>query len=155
VADEVSVLVEGGKATPGNPLGPALGPLGVNVVQVVQQINEQTKGFAGMKVPVVIKVNPATRAFTLVVGRPPVAALLLKEAGKEKGSGKAKTETVGDVTLEAVQRIAEAKGEDLFGRSAEEKVNQVIGTCTSMGLTVDGQDPRELLKERIAARGAK
>jgi large subunit ribosomal protein L11 len=155
VADEVSVLVEGGKATPGNPLGPALGPLGVNVVQVVQQINEQTKGFAGMRVPVVIKVDPATRAFTLVVGRPPVAALLLKEAGKEKGSGKSKTETVGDVKLEAVRRIAEAKGEDLFGRSVEEKVNQVIGTCVSMGLTVDGQDPRLLLKERIAARSAK
>ena len=155
MADEVSVLVEGGKATPGNPLGPALGPLGVNVVQVVAQINEQTKGFAGMKVPVLIKVDPATRAFTLVVGRPPVAALLLKEAGKEKGSGKAKTETVGDVTLDAVRRIAEAKGADLFGRSAEEKVNQVIGTCTSMGLTVDGRDPRELLKERVAARGAR
>ncbi|MCI4329917.1 MAG: 50S ribosomal protein L11 [Thermoplasmata archaeon] len=155
MADEVSVLVEGGKATPGNPLGPALGPLGVNVVQVVAQINEQTKGFAGMKVPVLIKVDPATRAFTLVVGRPPVAALLLKEAGKEKGSGKAKTETVGDVSLDAVRRIAEAKGEDLFGRSKEEKVNQVIGTCTSMGLTVDGRDPRELLKERVAARGAR
>jgi large subunit ribosomal protein L11 len=155
VADEVSVLVEGGKATPGNPLGPALGPLGVNVVQVVAQINEQTKGFAGMKVPVVIKVDPATRAFTLVVGRPPVAALLLKEAGKEKGSGKAKTETVGDVSLDAVRRIAEAKGEDLYGRSPEEKVNQVIGTCTSMGLTVDGRDPRELLKERVRARGAR
>jgi large subunit ribosomal protein L11 len=155
VADEVSVLVEGGKATPGNPLGPALGPLGVNVVQVVQQINEQTKGFAGMRVPVVIKVDPATRAFTLVVGRPPVAALLLKEAGKEKGSGKSKTETVGDVKLDAVRRIAEAKGEDLFGRSMEEKVNQVIGTCVSMGLTVDGKDPRALLKERVAARGAR
>ena len=155
MADEVSVLVEGGKATPGNPLGPALGPLGVNVVQVVQQINEQTKGFAGMRVPVVIRVDPATRAFTLVVGRPPVAALLLKESGKEKGSGKAKTETIGDVSLDAIRRIAEAKGEDLYGRSAEEKVNQVIGTCVSMGLTVDGQDPRTLLKERVAARGAR
>jgi large subunit ribosomal protein L11 len=155
VADEVSVLVEGGKATPGNPLGPALGPLGVNVVQVVQQINEQTKGFAGMRVPVVIRVDPATRAFTLVVGRPPVAALLLKESGKEKGSGKAKTETIGDVSLDAIRRIAEAKGEDLYGRSAEEKVNQVIGTCVSMGLTVDGQDPRTLLEERVAARGAR
>jgi large subunit ribosomal protein L11 len=155
VADEVSVLVEGGKATPGNPLGPALGPLGVNVVQVVQQINEQTKGFAGMRVPVVIRVDPATRAFTLVVGRPPVAALLLKESGKEKGSGKAKTETIGDVSLDAIRRIAEAKGEDLYGRSPEEKVNQVIGTCVSMGLTVDGQDPRTLLKERVAARGAR
>jgi large subunit ribosomal protein L11 len=155
VADEVSVLVEGGKATPGNPLGPALGPLGVNVVQVVAQINEQTKGFAGMKVPVVIKVDPATRAFTLVVGRPPVAALLLKEAGKEKGSGKSKTETVGDVSMDAVRRIADAKGADLFGRSVEEKVNQVIGTCVSMGLTVDGEDPRAVLKTRVAARGAR
>jgi large subunit ribosomal protein L11 len=152
VADEVSVLVEGGKATPGPPLGPALGPLGVNVVQVVAQINEQTKGFAGMRVPVVVRVDPATRAFTLVVGRPPVAALLLKEAGKEKGSGKPKGEVLGDVSLDAVRRIAEAKGTDLFGRSMEEKMNQVIGTCTSMGLTVDGQDPRVLLKERVKAR---
>jgi large subunit ribosomal protein L11 len=153
VADEVSVLVEGGKATPGAPLGPALGPLGVNVVQVVQQINELTKGFAGMRVPVIVKVNPATRAFTLTVGRPAVAALLLKEAGKEKGSGKSKTEVVGDVSLEAVQRIAQAKGDDLYGRGPEEKENQVIGTCVSMGLTVGGEDPRALLKQRIAARG--
>lgn len=155
MADEVSVLVEGGKATPGNPLGPALGPLGVNVVAVVKEINEQTKGFAGMRVPVVIKVDPATRAFTLTVGRPPVAALLLKEAGKEKGSGKAKTESVGDVSLDAVKRIAEAKGDDLYGRGLDERMNQVIGTCVSMGLTVDGQDPRAVLKERVGARDAR
>jgi large subunit ribosomal protein L11 len=155
VADEVSVLVEGGKASAGAGLGAALGPLGVNVVQVVQQINEQTKGFAGMRVPVVVRVDPATRQFTLTVGRPPVAALLLKEAGAEKGSGKAKTEGVGNVTLEQVRKIADAKGADLFGRTGEERVNQVIGTCVSMGLTVDGQDPRALLKERIGARGAR
>jgi large subunit ribosomal protein L11 len=154
LADEVSVLVEGGKAAAGATLGSALGPLGVNVGQVVQQINEKTKQFAGMRVPVVVKVDAATRTFTLVVGRPPVSALLLKEAGKEKGSGKAKTEIVGDVSFEAVRRIAEAKGEDLEGRSIEEQVNQVIGSCTSLGLTVDGKDPRVLLKERIAARGA-
>ncbi len=154
MADEVSVLVEGGKASAGPPLGPALGPLGVNVVQVVQQINQQTQGFAGMRVPVIVKVNPATREFTLVVGRPPTAALLLKEAGKEKGSGKAKGEIVGDVSLDAVRKIAEAKGDDLYGRTQEEKVNQVIGTCVSMGLTVDGEDPRALLKSRTAAKGA-
>jgi len=153
LADEVSLLVEGGKASAGPPLGPALGPLGVNVGLVVQKINEETKQFAGMRVPVVVRVDPATRAFTLVVGRPPVAALLLKEAGKEKGSGKPKSETVGDVKLEAVKRIAEAKGNDLFGRSIEEKMNQVIGTCVSLGLTVGGEDPRTLLKSRVAARG--
>jgi len=153
LADEVSLLVEGGKASAGPPLGPALGPLGVNVGQVVAKINEETKQFAGMRVPVVVRVDPATRSFTLVVGRPPVAALLLKEAGKEKGSGKPKTEVVGDVKLDAVKRIAEAKGEDLFGRTIEEKMNQVIGTCVSLGLTVDGEDPRSLLKTRIEARG--
>ncbi len=155
MADEVSVLVEGGKASAGPPLGPALGPLGVNVGQVVAQINEQTKQFAGMRVPVVVKVNPATRAFSLVVGRPPVAALLLKEAGKEKGSGKAKGEVIGDVPLAAIQRIAEAKGDDMFGRTIEEKVNQVLGTCVSLGLTVDGADPRAVVKARVAGRGAR
>jgi large subunit ribosomal protein L11 len=149
----VSILVEGGKAAAGATLGSALGPLGVNVGQVVQKINEETKQFAGMRVPVVIRVDPNTKAFTLVVGRPPVAALLLKEAGKEKGSGKPKGEVVGDVSLDAVKRIAEAKGEDLFGRSIEEKMNQVIGTCVSLGISVGGEDPRALLKTRVAARG--
>jgi large subunit ribosomal protein L11 len=153
VAVEVSILVEGGKAAAGATLGSALGPLGVNVGQVVQKINEETKQFAGMRVPVVIRVDPNTKAFTLVVGRPPVAALLLKEAGKEKGSGKPKGEVVGDVSLDAVKRIAEAKGEDLFGRSIEEKMNQVIGTCVSLGISVGGEDPRALLKTRVAARG--
>jgi large subunit ribosomal protein L11 len=155
LADEVSVLVEGGKAAAGAQLGSALGPLGVNVGQVVQQINEQTKGFAGMRVPVVIRVDPATRSFTLQVGRPPVAALLLKEVGKESGSGKPNTDMVGNVSLDSVRTIAEAKGADLFGRSIEEKMNQVIGTCVSLGITVDGQDPRAVIKTRTASRGAR
>ena len=152
MAPEVSVLVEGGKAAAGAALGAALGPLGVNVGQVVVQINEQTKQFAGMKVPVLVKVDASTRAFTLEVGRPPTAALLLKEAGKEKGSGKSKGEVIGDVPMEAIRKIAQAKGEDLQGRSDEERVNQVLGTAVSMGLTVDGSDPRTLLTSRLAER---
>lgn len=153
MAPEVSVMVEGGKAAAGAALGAALGPLGVNVGQVVVQINEKTKHFAGMKVPVLVKVDAGTRTFTLEVGRPPVAALLLKETGKEKGSGKSGTEVIGDVSMDVVRQIAEAKGEDLRGRSVEERVNQVLGTAVSMGITVDGEDPRKLLTTRIAARG--
>jgi len=107
-----------------------------------------------MRVPVVVRVDPATRSFTLVVGKPPVAAMLLREAGKEKGSGKPKTEVIGDVPLSAVRKIADAKESDLFGAGVEERMNQVIGTCVSLGLTVDGTDPRVLLKQRIAARSA-
>jgi large subunit ribosomal protein L11 len=105
-------------------------------------------------VPVIVRVDPATRSFTLLVGKPPVAAMLLREAGKEKGSGKPKTEVAGDVTLEVIRKIAEAKESDLFGATIEQRMNQVIGTCTSLGFTVDGQDPRALLKERRAGRGA-
>ncbi len=154
MAIEVSILVEGGKAAAGATLGSALGPLGVNVGQVVQKINEETKQFLGMRVPVLIKVDPNTKSFTLEVGRPPVAALLLKEVGKEKGSGKPKTEVIGDVSLDAVKRIATAKGEDMYGHSIEEQMNQVIGTCVSLGITVGGEDPRAVLKQRTAARGA-
>ncbi len=150
MAEQVSVLVEGGKATPGPPLGPALGPLGINVVQVVAQINEKTKGFSGMKVPVLVKVGP-NKSFTLEVGRPPTTALLLKEAKAEKGAGKAKTDTVGNVSISQIRQIVAMKSEDLFGRTEEEKVNQVIGTCVSMGITVDGRDPRELLRERTGS----
>ena len=150
MAEQVSVLVEGGKATPGPPLGPALGPLGVNVVQVVAQINEKIKGFSGMKVPVVVKVGP-NKSFTLEVGRPPTTALLLKEAKAEKGAGKAKTDTVGNVSISQIRQIVAMKSEDLFGRTEEEKVNQVIGTCVSMGITVDGRNPRELLRERTGS----
>ena len=154
MADQVvNVLVEGGKAAPGATLGSALGPLGINVGKVVGEINEKTKLYTGMRVPVAIRVK-GDKSFTVEVGRPGTAALLLAEAKKEKGSGKAKTENVGDVTLAQVRKIAEMKKEDLFGRTEEERVNQVLGTCVSMGVTVDGQDPREVLKARRPAVGA-
>jgi large subunit ribosomal protein L11 len=121
------------------------------VGQVVKEINEKTKGFDGMKVPVVIKVGP-NRTFTLEVGHPPTAALLLKETKKETGSGKAKHEMVGNVSMAQVKKIAEMKSEDLFGNGPEEKINQIIGTCVSMGITVDGKDPKEVLKERKGSK---
>jgi large subunit ribosomal protein L11 len=154
VADQVvNVLVEGGKAAPGATLGSALGPLGINVGKVVGEINEKTKLYAGMRVPVAIRVK-GDKSFTVEVGRPGTAALLLAEVKKEKGSGKSKTETIGDVTMVQVRKVAEMKKEDLFGRSEEERINQVIGTCVSMGITVDGQDPRELLKQRKPREGS-
>ena len=81
MAETIEVLVEGGKASAGPPLGPALGPLGVNVMQVVNAINEKTKHFDGMKVPVKVIVDPKTKGFEIEVGTPPVTALILKELG--------------------------------------------------------------------------
>ncbi|MEM3965045.1 MAG: 50S ribosomal protein L11, partial [Thermoplasmata archaeon] len=108
----IEILVEGGKATPGPPLGPALGPLGVNIGQVVKEINEKTKNYEGMQVPVKVSVDPKTKTFTVTVGTPPVSALIKKELGIEKGSGSPKANKVGDLSLEKVIKIAKMKVQD-------------------------------------------
>jgi len=151
MADKVEVLVEGGKATPGNPLGPVLGPLGVNVIQVVSAINEKTQAFSGMKVPVKIIVEK-DRSFTVEVGTPPTTALIMKEIGVEKGSGKPKTEKVGDLTLEQAVKIAKMKQDSVLGKNLKKAVKEVIGSCVSLGATVEGKDPREIQKEIDAGK---
>jgi large subunit ribosomal protein L11 len=147
MAEKLEVLVDGGKATPGPPLGPALGPLGVNVIQVVNAINEKTKAFAGMKVPVTLTVDSKTKAFEIKVGTPPTSALILKEIKVEKGSGSAKATKVGNLTVQQVQRIAEMKKDSMLGKSKKERFKEVVGTCVSMGVTVDGKEPKQVIKE--------
>jgi len=147
MAEKLEVLVDGGKATPGPPLGPALGPMGVNVIQVVSAINEKTKAFMGMKVPVTLLVDSKTKSFEIKVGTPPVSALVLKEIGMEKGSGSPKTTKVGNLTVEQVQKIAEMKKDSMLGKDKKSRFKEVVGTCVSMGVTVDGKDPKQIIKE--------
>ncbi len=147
MTEKLEVLVDGGKATPGPPLGPALGPMGVNVIQVVSAINEKTKAFMGMKVPVTLLVDSKTKAFEIKVGTPPVSALVLKEIGMEKGSGSPKSTKIGNLTVEQVQKIAEMKKDSMLGKDRKSRFKEVVGTCVSMGVTVDGKDPKQIIKE--------
>lgn len=146
MGQKIEVLVEGGKATPGPPLGPALGPMGVNVAKVVKVINEKTKAYAGMQVPVIVDVDPKTKEFTVTVGTPPTSALIKKELGIEKGSGDARKNKVGDLTLDQVIKIARMKKENSLSYDLKGVVMEVLGTCVSMGVTVEGKDPREVQK---------
>ncbi len=98
----ISALVSGGEASAGPPLGPALGPMGINVLQVVNTINEKTKEFHGMKVPVKVEVDPDTKKFNVEVGVPPTTALIAKEANISKGSGTAGKDFVGNISMEAI-----------------------------------------------------
>ena len=127
----IEVLVEGGKASAGPPLGSTLGPMGVNVASVVDEINKRTAGLAGMKVPVKVTVKD-DKSFTIEIGTPPVAALIKKELGIEKGSGEAGSFRVGDLTEEQVKKISMSK----FGTDDEAHCNQVKGTARSMGITI-------------------
>ena len=145
MADEVEVLVEGGKATAGPPIGPALGPLGLNVVEVVNKINELTKDFKGMKVPVKIIVDPATKNYELKVGTPPASALIMQRANIEKGAGD--SAPVGNITMQDLVEIAKMKKTDLLGKSLKEKAKEIAGTCVSMGVTIEGMNPKEIIKK--------
>jgi len=143
----IESLVSGGQANAGPPLGPALGPLGVNVLAIVNKINEVTKDFSGMKVPVKISVDTETKEFEVSVGTPPTAALLVSEIGVSKGSGVPNTEKIGNITLEQAVKIAKMKKEDILGSTLKAAVKEVLGTGVSMGVTVEGKDPRDVQKE--------
>ena len=145
--EKLEVLVDGGKATPGPPLGPALGPLGVNVIQVVSAINEKTKAFMGMKVPVTLLVDSKTKEFEIKVGTPPTTALIMKELGLEKGSGTPNSDFVGNLTAQQVEKIGEMKRDSMLAKDKRGRFREVVGTCVSMGVTVDGKDPRKVITE--------
>jgi len=142
MAETLEVMVDGGKATAGPPLGPALGPLGIPIPQVVKVINEKTKAYDGMKVPVKIIVQP-TKEFDVVVGTPPVSALILKELKAEKGSGKPNTDKVGNLTIDQVIKIVKMKEESLTGKTLKNRCLEVIGACVSMGVNIEGMSAKE------------
>lgn len=145
--ETVEILIEGGKATPGPPLGPAIGPLGINMMQVVEQINSKTSDFAGIKVPVKVTVDTGTKEFEVEVGTPPTTALILDELNIEKGSQDPGLDKVADLSIEQALKIARMKFDSLLSNDYKMAAKEVIGTCVSMGLTVDGKDPKIVQKE--------
>ena len=143
----VELLVSGGQVTAGPPLGPALGPLGVNVMIIVNKINELTKDYAGMKVPVKVAVDPETKEFEVSVGTPTASALIVSELKIEKGSGTPSTAKVGNLNMEQVLRITKIKHHELLAKNLKVAAKEILGSCVSMGVTVDGKDPREVQRE--------
>ena len=143
----VELLVNGGQANAGPPLGPALGPLGVNILAVANKINELTKDYAGMKVPVKISVNVEDKTFDVSIGTPTASALIVAELKVEKGSGTPNTVKVGNLSMEQMVRIAKIKRSELLSPTLKKATKEMLGTCVSLGVTVEGKDPREVQKD--------
>lgn len=148
----VSTLVTGGQASAGPPLGPALGPMGVNVMQVITAINEKTKDFEGMKVPVTVSIDPSTKKWEIEVGIPSSAALLLKEAGIQKGSGTSGSNWVADVKFDTIVKVAKTKLDSSYATSLKSVAKEIIGTCVSLGVKIEGKTPKEVTAEINAGK---
>lgn len=137
--ETVEALIDGGEATAAPPLGPKLGPLGVNIGEVVSDINEKTEHFEGMEVPVTVRVDTDTKDFTVDVGTPPAAGLIMDEIGLDGASGRPLTEHVANMKMEQMIKISEMKKTDLLGKTPTARVKEIVGTCNSMGIMVEGK----------------
>lgn len=144
--ETIEVLIEGGKATAAPPIGPALGPLGVNIGQIIADINKKTADFKGMKVPVKLEVDTDTKDYEIFIGTPPTAELIKSELGIKKASGNPR-ELVADMTFDQVLKVARMKSDSLLGKTMKEKSKEVIGTARSMGISVDGLRSAEIIKK--------
>jgi large subunit ribosomal protein L11 len=133
----LTLQLPAGKATPAPPVGTALGPHGINIVEFTKSYNERTADKAGQVIPAQITIFE-DRSFTFVLKTPPAADLLRKAAGIDKGSSTARREMVGTVTRDQVRTIAETKMPDLNVNDIEAGMKVVEGTARSMGIEVVG-----------------
>jgi len=132
---------------PGPAVGQQLGPIGVNIGQVVSKVNEATSNFKGMKVPVILDIDTKTKEFTVTVSSPPTSELLKKEIGIEKAANDKKKEIVGNASIEQMIKVAQIKHDDMLSRDLKASVKSVIGTCASMGILVESKPALEIQAE--------
>jgi len=135
VVGQVKLQIPGGAANPAPPVGPALGQQGVNIMEFCKAFNARTKDSGGLIIPVVITVY-SDRSFTFITKTPPAAVLIMKEIGKQKGSGVPNKDKIGSLTKAQVKKIAELKFNDLNAASVEAAMRSIAGTARSMGVTV-------------------
>ena len=142
---QIQLLVDGGDMKPGPSIGQKLGPLGINIGKVIQEVNSSTSSFKGMKVPVILDIDSKTKNFTVKVMTPPTSQLLKKEAGIEKGSGIHKKLKVGNLAIEQVISVAKIKKEGMLANDFKSVVKSVLGTCQSLGILIEGIEAKELI----------
>jgi len=143
----VDLLVEGGKASAGPAVGSALGPMGINIGQVLQEVNEKTKDFKGMKVPVKLIIDTETKKYEIEIGTPPASELIKNEIGLKSGAGDHKRCEAGVIAVEQLIKIAKMKSSSILVNDLKAGVKTMIGSCVSLGLLVDGKKPAEIIKE--------
>jgi len=148
----IKLLVEGGSMKPGPAISQKLGPLGINLGKVMQDVNKSTESFKGLKVPVELDVNPKTKTFSVKVSSPPVAELLKKELGLELGSGSAKKIKVGNLSIEQVISISKTKLDHMLAKDLKKAVKSVVGSCVSLGILVEDKEAKEIEQDIVAGK---
>lgn len=143
----IKLLIDGGDMKPGPAIAQQLGPMGINIGKVIFDINNATKEFKGVKVPVELDINEKTKNFAVRVSSPPTSELLKKELKLEKGSNDHKNLIVGNASIEDIIKITKIKYSNMLEKNFQNAVKSVLGTCKSIGILVENKDPNELIKD--------
>lgn len=148
----IKLLIDGGNMKPGPAIAQQIGPLGINMGQVISKINEATKEFKGMKVPVKLDINEKTKDFTVETSSPPTSELLKKELNLEKGTSDHRNIKVGNASIEDVIKITKIKYSNMLEKDFKTAVKSILGTCASIGILVENQKPNELIHKIDSGR---
>ena len=141
---QIKLLVEGGAMTPGPALSQKLGPAGIPINQVIQKVNEATKDFSGLKVPVELDVDLKTKNFEIQIFSPPVSELLKKELKITKGSGEQIKFQVANASIEQIILVAKTKMQNLLAKDLKSAVKLIVGTCVSLGILIENKPAKEI-----------
>ena len=141
---QIKLLVEGGAMTPGPALSQKLGPAGIPINQVIQKVNEATKDFRGLKVPVELDVDLKTKKFEIQIFSPPVSELLKKELKISKGSGEQIKVQVANASIEQIISVAKTKMQNLLAKDLKSAVKLIVGTCVSLGILIENKPAKEI-----------
>jgi len=144
---QIKLLVDGGEMQPGPALSQKLGPAGINIGQVIQKVNDATKNFKGMKVPVEVDIDMSTKEIDVRVFSPPIAELLKKELGVEKGSGLQKKIKVANASIEQIISVSKTKLPNLLSKDLKAAVKSTLGSCITLGILVESKHPRDVIRE--------
>jgi large subunit ribosomal protein L11 len=144
---QIKLLTEGGNLAPNPGLSQKLGPLGLNMGEVIKKINEATNDFKGLKVPVELDIDASTKEIKVNVFSPPVSGLLKKELGIEKGSGIQNKAKVANASIEQIILVAKNKMPDMLSKDLKSALKTVVGTCVSLGVLIEGKNPKEIEQE--------
>jgi len=143
----IKLLIDGGNMTPGPAVAQQLGPMGVNMGKVISDVNEATKEFKGMKVPVELDIDEKTKDFTVKTFSPPTSELLKKELGVEKCTPDHKNQKIGNLSIEDVIKVTKIKYPNMLEKEFKSAVKSVLGTCASIGTFVESKEANELIED--------
>src|SRR3989344_6037426 len=150
--ETIEILVEGGKAKADASLAQRLGPMKINIQDVLKGINEKTDSFNGMRVPVKVAVNLETKEFEISIGTPPIAELIKKELNLQKGSSFPNKDKVANIGIEQAIKISKMKESSILHNSLKSVVKTVIGSCNALGILVEGKEAKDINKEIDSGR---